>query len=165
MTSAFGDLVHRLHATSVRETFAIVLMTIISDIFLKTEGFEFLPYPVEMIMQVVRAMRRQPEIYAHLPSETLSRFIWAVIRVTKELLHSDKFVRNEPVSALDASNRADLCFQVSQLFVLISMNIREKVFLTDASLSDMIVHSTCFCAVFGNNSTNERNNESGNVVQ
>uniref|UniRef100_F1KPF7 Baculoviral IAP repeat-containing protein 6 n=1 Tax=Ascaris suum TaxID=6253 RepID=F1KPF7_ASCSU len=111
MTSAFGDLVHRLHATSVKETFAVVLMTIISDIFLKTEGFEFLPYPVEMIMQVVRAMRRQPEIYAHLPSETLSRFIWAVIRVTKELLHSDKFVRNEPVSALDANNRADLCFQ------------------------------------------------------
>lgn len=64
--------------------------------------------------------------------ETLSRFIWAVIRVTKELLHSDKFVRNEPVSALDANNRADLCFQVSHLFMLISSNIRGEVSLTDA---------------------------------
>ncbi|VDM37229.1 unnamed protein product [Toxocara canis] len=115
MTSAFGDLVHRLHATPIKDTFAAALVTIVSDVFLRKEGFEFLPYPVEMIMQIVMTMRRQPETYAHLPSQKLSKFLWAVIRVTKDLLHSDKFVRNEPIPLMDCNNRAELCFQSVKL--------------------------------------------------
>ncbi|VDK44650.1 unnamed protein product, partial [Anisakis simplex] len=117
LTCSFGDLIVQLHCTSVKETFALQMIAIISDIFLKEGGFEFLPYPVEMIMQIVMKMRRFPQVYAQLPSKNLSRFVWAVISVTRDLLNSDKFVRNEHVTLVDGGYRADLCFQLVKMTV------------------------------------------------